>query len=143
MSMQVLDLTGLTYLVTGIRDRFVLITRTVNGKALSSDIELTAEDVNAAPAAPLKAAVVTLTADGWTGDAAPYSQTVAVDDMTDTWIPGVPSIVATDTMETNQVMQIALGCVSQIVSTAGNLTFICYENKPANDITIRVPGVMV
>ena len=108
---------------------------------------ITAEDaltnLGAAPAASLKAAVVTLTADGWTGDAAPYSQTLTVDGMTADWVPGVPVIVATDTQETNVAMQEALACVSQITSADNALTFICYEAQPTADMDIRVPGVIV
>lgn len=89
------------------------------------------------------AAEVTISAANWTGDAAPYSQTITVSDMTSNWVPGLPSIVASDTMETNQSMQAALSCVSQITSADGTLTFICYENKPESDMTILVPGVMV
>lgn len=79
----------------------------------------------------------------WTGDVAPYSQSVTVDGMTADWTPGVPAIVATDVMATNQTMQAALTCVSQITSADDTLTFICYTDKPASDMTIRVPGVIV
>ena len=85
---------------------------------------------------------LTLTADAWAGDAAPYSQTVTVEGMTDAWVPGVPVIVAGESMEINQAMQAALACLNQITSAAGVLTFICYESKPEADMTIKVPGVM-
>lgn len=103
---------------------------------------LNAETFNAMQA-EIKAAVVTLTVAGWDGDSAPYSQTVTVDGMTDAWVPGVPVIAASSTMETNQAMQTALSCVSQITSAENALTFICYENLPESDVTLRVPGVMV
>lgn len=103
---------------------------------------LNAETFNSMQA-EIKAAVVTLTAAGWTGDAAPYSQTISVPGMTAAWVPGVPSIVAGDTMETNQAMQTALSCVSQITSAENALTFICYESVPESDVNLRVPGVMV
>lgn len=88
-------------------------------------------------------ATVTLSASSWDGDAAPYSQSITVSGMTADWTPGVPAIVATDDMATNQTMQSALACVSQITSAADMLTFICYTDKPASDMTIRVPGVIV
>src|SRR5699024_1464951 len=58
-------------------------TRTINSKPLSSNITLTADDVGAG--APANSATVTLTASGWTGSAAPFSQQVSC------------SIVAADT----------------------------------------------
>src|SRR5699024_2119756 len=58
-------------------------TRTINSKPLSSDVTLTAEDVGAGE--PATSATVTLTAAGWTGSAAPFSQQVSC------------SIVAADT----------------------------------------------
>ena len=100
------------------------------------------ETVTGALETALRAVKVTLSASLWTGDAAPYSQTVAVDGMTADWIPGVPSIVATDDMVTNQLFQEALACVSQITSADGSLTFLCYKEKPAHYVNIRVPGVM-
>ena len=57
--------------------------RTVNGKALSSDVSLTASDVGAGPAA--QSTTVTLTTSGWTASGSRYAQTVSC------------SIVAADT----------------------------------------------
>lgn len=91
----------------------------------------------------IKSVLVTLTASGWTGDSEPYSQSVAVSGMTADWVPGVPLIVATDIAETNLNMRDALNCVTQITSASGMLTFVCYEEKPEHDMTIRIPGVMV
>ena len=93
--------------------------------------------------AEVKSVVVILTAANWAGDAAPYSQTVSVEGMTAEWVPGIPGIVAASAMEANQAMQTALACVSQITSAENALTFICYENLPESDVTLRVPGVMV
>lgn len=50
-------------------------TRTVNGKALSANISLDADDVGAATAPQVGSIVLSGT---WTGSASPYSQTVTV-----------------------------------------------------------------
>ncbi len=89
----------------------------------------------------LKYAEVTLTANGWTGEG-PYTQSVEVDGMTDAWVPGIPSIVPGDTAEYDLAAREALSCVTKITSTEDGLEFVCYEEKPEADVTIRIPGLL-
>lgn len=112
--------------------------RTVNGKALSANISLTASDVGAG--APATSTTVTLTAAGWTGSAAPFSQQVSC------------SIVAADTAvvavdvdtpgtdadaDAEAINAWALCTQRNPTQGAGTLTFYCTE-KPTINIPVKV-----
>ena len=113
-------------------------TRTINSKPLSSNVTLTAEDVGAGE--PSNSTIITLTATGWTGSAAPFSQQVAC------------SIVAADTPaifvdpqttspDINANIEIvnawALCTLKDPSPGAGTLTFYCTE-KPTINIPVKV-----
>lgn len=113
-------------------------TRTINSKPLSSDVTLTAEDVGAGE--PATSATVTLTAAGWTGSAAPFSQQVSC------------SIVAADTAvvavdvdtpgtdadaDAEAINAWALCTQRNPAQGAGTLTFYCTE-KPTINIPVKV-----
>ena len=117
---------------------YVPNTRTINSKPLSSDVTLTAEDVGAG--APATSATVTLTAAGWTGSAAPFSQQVAC------------SIVAADTpvvmvdvdtpgtdedADDESINAWALVSKRNVDQGSGTLTFYCRE-KPTINIPVKV-----
>ena len=90
----------------------------------------------------LACVTVSLAAASWTGTAAPYTQTVAVSGMTADWVPGIPMLASSGVVATDLAMREALACVSLIESSAGALTFACYEDKPTADINAKVPGVI-
>ena len=113
-------------------------TRTINSKPLSSNITLTADDVGAG--APATSATITLTAAGWTGSAAPFSQQVSC------------SIVAADTpvvmvdvdtpgtdedADDESINAWALVSKRNVDQGAGTLTFYCTE-KPTINIPVKV-----
>ena len=113
-------------------------TRTINSKPLSSNVTLTADDVGAG--APATSATVTLTAAGWTGSAAPFSQQVSC------------SIVAADTAvvavdvdtpgtdadaDAEAINAWALCTQRNPTQGAGTLTFYCTE-KPTINIPVKV-----
>lgn len=86
---------------------------------------------------------VTLTAAGWTGDAAPYSQTVYVSGATVDMEPLVVSALADGaSAETQKAYVKAFGilCGGTAVLADGQATFKVYK-KPATDITIGLKGV--
>ena len=86
---------------------------------------------------------VTLTAAGWTGDAAPYSQTVYVSGATADMEPLVVSALADGaSAETQKAYVKAFGilCGGTAVLADGQATFKVYK-KPATDITIGLKGV--
>lgn len=82
----------------------------------------------------------TLTAAGWTGDAAPYTQTVTVTWITAAMNPLVDVVLSDDT-ETALAQLEGWGYVSSIVTGAGNITARCLEDKPTVDIEIQLKVV--
>lgn len=82
----------------------------------------------------------TLTAAGWTGDAAPYTQTVTVTGITAAMNPLVDVVLSDDT-ETALAQLEGWGYVSSIVTGAGNITARCLEDKPTVDIEIQLKVV--
>lgn len=79
----------------------------------------------------------TLEAVLWSGDKAPFTQSVAVPSLTDgktvNVYPVYPGVQASDL-----TMMEACSCVSYAKRIGGSITFTCLEEKPAADITIRV-----
>lgn len=79
---------------------------------------------------------VALTAAGWTGSAAPYTQTVAVADVSTT-----NGVLVSPRMENGsaEIVEVLGDCM--VYATAqgeGSLTFTAYEYKPAIDLTFNV-----
>ena len=82
---------------------------------------------------------LTLPSTGWTGDAAPYAQEVAVTGITAADTPLV-DIVQTGTEATDEPMREAWGVVTRIVAGAGKITAYASE-KPAVNIQIQLKVV--
>lgn len=86
---------------------------------------------------------VTLTADGWTGDTAPYEQVVDVSGIRADDNPILVSLLPDNASPTvqNAYMK-AFGRISSGSGTvvAGSITFRAYK-KPVTDITIGLKGV--
>ena len=95
----------------------------------TGNVSLTADDVGAAT----KEYTATLTASGWTGDAAPYTQTISVARLTDGGRCMVHPDYGDDT-SANLAMKEACACVSYAKRDGQNLTFTCLEDKPTVDI---------
>ena len=89
----------------------------------------------------LLSVVVTLTAEGWSENA-PYTQIVGVANMTENWVPGIPTAVLGSSVDVSTLLAAteALGCIKMITSADGTLTFTAPENKPGVSLTMRVPG---
>ena len=86
---------------------------------------------------------VTLTAAGWTGDAAPYSQTVEVEGVTAEDNPIFVSLLEDGApAETQKAYMKAFGIIASGTGTtaAGSVTFKVYK-KPETDIVIGLKGV--
>ena len=113
-------------------------TRTINSKPLSSNVALTADDVGAG--APATSATVTLTAAGWTGSAAPFSQQVACSIVAaDTAVVAVDvDTPGTDADADAEAINAWALCTQQNPTQgAGTLTFYCTE-KPTINIPVKV-----
>lgn len=113
-------------------------TRTINSKPLSSDVTLTAEDVGAGK--PSNSITITLTATGWTGSAAPFSQQVSCSIVAaDT--PAIFIDPQTNSSDINANIEIvnawALCTLKDPAPGAGTLTFYCTE-KPTINIPVKV-----
>lgn len=106
-----------------------------------------AEDINAtnqAINALNNTVTVTLTAAGWTGSAAPYTQTVSVSGATeDTEAILVSALADGATLDTQKAYIKAFGIVSSGTASLGDgtATFKAYK-KPATDITVGLKGVL-
>lgn len=113
-------------------------TRTINSKPLSSDVTLTAEDVGAGE--PSNSTTITLTATGWTGSAAPFSQQVACSIVAaDTAVVAVDvDTPGTDADADAEAINAWSLCTQQNPTQgAGTLTFYCTE-KPTINIPVKV-----
>ena len=83
----------------------------------------------------VKSFSVTAPATGW-GDAAPYSQSITVDGLTDgdahLYLSPATAGQPTEDEET------AFACITGGMTAANSLTLYCRDDKPASDITVRL-----
>ena len=101
--------------------------RTVNGKELSSNITLTAADVNAA--SPPTSTTVTLTTSGWSSNTQTVTVTGVDADETAQLIQPMPAMASQSAYYGAGVL-----CSGQ---AANSLTFTC-QNVPTEDLTVYV-----
>lgn len=80
---------------------------------------------------------LSLPASGWVGDSAPYTQTIAVDGLTDGRLVSVHPAYGDD-IGANLAMREACDCLSYAKRNGQNVTFTCLEDKPAVDIGVIV-----
>ena len=80
----------------------------------------------------------TLTASGWVGDSAPYTQTVTLDGLTDGKRARVYPAYGGVNIDTDLAMREACAAVSYAKQDGGNITFVCLEDKPEVDIPVMV-----
>lgn len=78
---------------------------------------------------------LSLPASGWVGDSAPYTQTIAVDGLTDGRQVEVHPAYGDD-IDANLAMRQACGFLSYAKREGQNVTFTCLEDKPAVDIGV-------
>lgn len=86
---------------------------------------------------------VTLTVGGWTGSAAPYTQTVKVNEATEKMEAILVSALAAGAdLDTQKAYAKAFGIISSGTAELGNgtATFWAYK-KPATDCTVGLKGV--
>ena len=82
-------------------------------------------------------ATVSLPAAGWAGDAAPYTQTVAVPGILETDTPHY-GVVYSGTAEEKTAQKEGFALVDDLDTGAGNVTFTCFEEAPEVDLTIQL-----
>ena len=83
---------------------------------------------------------VTLTAAGWQGVSAPYTQTVSFSGMTSNVIPEI-SVIISSTVQTGLEQQKQWSYVTRAVSETDSITFYCYKTKPTIDLAVNVKVV--
>lgn len=143
--------------VNKIIDLDVLIDKTLSKSGHAADAQKTGEEIkNAKTAAdeaktaagkalddskaytdskhlPLTATITT----EWTGDTAPFTQTVAVEGiLKEDWPHVMP--VYSEVLETALAEKEAWACVSDAKTVDGSIVFICFEDKPTTAITIQI-----
>ena len=82
-------------------------------------------------------ASVSLPAAGRAGDAAPYTQTVAVPGILETDTPHY-GVVYSGTAEEKNARKEGFSLVDDLDTAAGSVTFTCFEEKPAVDLTVQL-----
>lgn len=75
-------------------------------------------------------------ADGWSSTV-PYTQTVAVEGITESLNPRIDLIVS-DNVVTGKKEEIAYSCLTKVTTGEGILTAYCYETKPDIDFSIMI-----
>jgi hypothetical protein len=80
-----------------------------------------------------------LPAGGWSASP-PYAQTVAAAGLLATDTP-LADVLLSDTAATAMLQLAAYGCVGRIDTAADALTVLCYEQKPATDLTLALKVV--
>lgn len=74
---------------------------------------------------------------GWTGSAAPYTQSVTVTGLTSADYPHIACVYSSD-HATRLKQQEAWNMVSEAVAGANKLTFVCFDDKPAADFKVQL-----
>ena len=80
---------------------------------------------------------ITLTAAGWSGDKAPYTQTVEVEGITKDDEPHYGPVYDVD-YDTRQKQKAAFNEVSDLETADGSVTFTCDYDKPLVDLIIQL-----
>ena len=78
-----------------------------------------------------------LTAAGWQGAAAPYTQTVAVAGILVTDTPHYTAVYS-GTNDQKIAQQEAWSMVSEDSTANGSITFVCFEDKPEVDLALQL-----
>ena len=82
-------------------------------------------------------ATVSLPAAGWAGDAAPYTQTVAVPGILETDRPHY-GVIYSGTAEEKGLQKDGFAVVDDLDTGTGSVTFTCFEEAPEVDLTVQL-----
>lgn len=106
--------------------------------AKKSNTSLDCEWVDAAS----KVYTAVFPASGWVEmDGGGYDQTVNCTGMTADVVPQPPTVQTTGTAETDKAALAALACIQAVQTLAGQVRALCYDDKPATDVTIYLTEV--
>ncbi len=97
-------------------------------------------NVNSSVAAIKTVKTATLSASGWSSSS-PYMQTVAVPGIEAADAPIIALYLSgSPTAATVKAQKKAFGYLDRAVTGAGNITFYCYEKKPASNFAVSIKG---
>lgn len=104
----------------------------------SKDINTTNERINEMT----RSWTVDVSKDGWSGTVAPYSKTIAVTGMDETYEPMMSLVISKDLNAANtSLVEKAYGCVSRFETSKDSITIYCHRKKPATSFRVRLKGV--
>ena len=84
---------------------------------------------------------VTIPFADWTGNTAPYTQTVNVAGLTAAMCP-IMDLVQSNTIETAQSQLDAYSCINRATTADSSLTLMCYYAKPDVDLTVHLEVIV-
>lgn len=108
----------------------------VNGKAVKSDVP---EDAKFTDTVSANYTAI-LTADNWSGDTAPYTQTVEMTDITAETSP-IIDLSVSDDIDVGKEEIAQWSYITKAVTDENVIVFSCYEDKPTIDLNIKVKVV--
>lgn len=73
----------------------------------------------------------------WTGTSAPYTQSISISGILSTDKPHITPVYST-TNATAILEKKAWNCVSKAVTSAGKITFTCFEEKPTQALSLQI-----
>ena len=124
-------------------DRFATVQQVQQAQsAASSAQEAAGAAQSAADAATSKVYTAVFPASGWVEmDGGGYEQTAACAGMTADITPQPPTVQTTGSAEADKAALAALACIQAVQTLAGQVRALCYDAKPAADVTIYLTEV--
>lgn len=88
----------------------------------------------------LKASISKTIITSWIGSVAPFTQTISVIGMLDTYRPIISPIYSLDN-PTAIIEKVNWGYIDKYDVNIDSITFTCFEKKPTIDINIQIKGI--
>ena len=124
-------------------DRFATVQQVQQAQsAASSAQEAASAAQSAADAATSKVYTAVFPASGWVEmDGGGYEQTAACAGMTADITPQPPTVQTTGSAEADKAALAALACIQAVQTLTGQVRALCYDAKPATNVTIYLTEV--
>ena len=114
-----------------------------NAKTAADKAQKTADEAKSAAEASVKYTdskhilLAATLSTNWTSDKAPYKQSVTVDGILESDTPHIYPVYSSD-LSTAQKQKEAWAMVSDASAKADSIEFICFEDKPAVEISLQI-----
>ena len=124
-------------------DRFAAVQQVQQAQSAASSAQAAAGAAQStADAATSKVYTAVFPASGWVEmDGGGYEQTAACAGMTADITPQPPTVQTTGSAEADKAALAALACIQAVQTLAGQVRALCYDAKPATDVTIYLTEV--